>query len=531
MGREQGPRPKQGRESGLHTRSAGILLPVSSLPSPYGIGCFGRAAYDWLDFLHKAGQSFWQILPLGPTGYSNSPYQCLSAFAGNPYFIDLDTLRGEGLLSRADIEGVGWGRDDKRVDYGAVYKGRESVLRKAFSRFVEGAKPREKASFEEFISRSRWLGDYCLYMAIKASNGQRPWTEWEKPLARRQKSAMARAKEALAEDIRYHAFTQYQFERQWRALRGHAESKGIKIIGDIPIYVSLDSADAWANPKLFLFGEDGLPAEAAGCPPDYFSPDGQYWGNPLYDWEEMARTGYKWWIQRLKSSFSLYDVLRIDHFRGLESFFAIPVGAGKSKAAGKAKNGRWMPGPGMGFINTIKKALPEAGIIAEDLGYQTDEVRSLLTASGFPGMKLVQFAFDSRAVDDPCPPYSYIENMVVYPGTHDNDTLEGWRKSAPRDSILAAMEYTGTERESKLPLAMMRLVLQCSANLVVIPMQDWLGLGSTARINTPSTISRNNWSWRLGRDTEYARLAGHIARMAYLYGRSPEREKKRRRNH
>ena len=488
-------------------RSAGILLHVSSLPSPYGVGSFGKAARQWVDFLREAGQSFWQILPLGPTGLGDSPYQSFSAFAGNPYFIDLDTLCEEGLLDPPDFASLRWGASGNRVDYGAVSRSRESVLRKAFARFSD------QSALDGFAALNPWFADYGLYMAIKAAR-KRSWMEWGEPLRLRLPEPMAQAQSQMAEDIRYHAFVQYQFQRQWQALRAYANAKGIRIIGDIPIYVSLDSADVWANPVFFQLDENARPTEVAGCPPDSFSKYGQLWGNPLYDWASMAKTGYLWWLRRLESSFALYDVLRIDHFRGLESYYAIPYGDTT------AKNGHWEPGPGMGFIHAVQQALPEARIIAEDLGFLTPEVRQLLAGSGYPGMKVLQFAFDSREAGG-YSPHTYEAHSVVYTGTHDNDTAGGWAKTAPDESVRLAMEYMGIASKSRLPRAMIHLAMQCKSDLAVIPMQDWLGLGSGARMNTPSTVCGNNWRWRLREDALNSRLAGEIARMTVLFERDP----------
>jgi len=490
------------------SRSAGVLLPVSSLPSPYGIGSFGEAARRWVDFLHEAGQSYWQILPLNPTGYGDSPYQSFSAFAGNPYFIDLDTLCDEGLLDLADYAGCRWGRSPKSVDYGAIYRLREPILRKAFSRFTD------RTALDDFISRNHWFEHYGLYMAIKATQGGSTWLEWDEPLRMRHPDTLNRISASYADDILYHAFVQYQFDRQWHALRDYANAKGIRIIGDIPIYVSLDSADIWANRELFQLDDRDRPSEVAGCPPDSFSADGQLWGNPLYDWEVMAKTGYRWWIERLTSSFGLYDVVRFDHFRGLESYFAIPYGAAT------AVGGQWKTGPGAAFIDAIRLAFPGARFIAEDLGYLTDEVRELRSYSGWPGMKILQYAFDSREAGD-YSPHAYSADAVVYPGTHDNDTVSGWAVNAPRHCVRDAMEYMGLRRRSHLPHGMVRLAFQSGAGLAVIPMQDWLALGSRARTNIPSTVGGNNWRWRIKQGALRRRLAETMVRMTRMYGRQP----------
>jgi len=464
----------------LFTRSAGILLPVSSLPSPYGIGSFGKAARDWVDFLSEAGQSFWQILPLVPTDKWNSPYSSPSAFAGNPFFIDLDTLWEEGLLKPSEYRNFEWGKSANRVDYNAVTAHRNDVLLKAWSRF------KDDAAIDDFASRNPRAKDYALYITAKTAPENAP----------------------------FHLFVQYQFMKQWQGLHAYARSKNVEIIGDIPIYVSLHSADVWANPELFQLDENLKPTEVAGCPPDRFAADGQLWGNPLYNWNAIRNTGYEWWIERLRHCFELYDVVRIDHFRGLESYFAIPSG---DKTA---RNGKWKPGPGKGFINAVKDALPDARIIAEDLGYITKAVRELVTYSGYPSMKLLQFAFDARVKGKDYMPDAYRTNTVVYTGTHDNDTLKGWSKNAPGDSIKKAMRYFGIKRVSELPLAMICLTFACDSNLAIIPMQDWLGLGSSARINTPATAGKKNWSWRMEESAMSDRLAAKIYEMTSLHGRA-----------
>jgi len=491
---------------GFARRSAGILLPVSSLPSPYGIGNFGISARRWLDFLDEAGQSYWQILPLTPTGEGDSPYQSFSAFAGNGYFIDFDTLREEGLLDRGDYAGLDWGGSDKLVDYLRIYTNRETVLRKACSRF------KDDAALDGFIGRNPWFEHYSLYMVIKAAQGLLPWMEWDEPLRNREKGAIDAIKAKYAEDIRFHAFVQYQFDKQWGALRAYAKSKNVKIIGDIPIYVSLDSSDVWENHELFQLDENNVPIEISGCPPDYFSADGQLWGNPLYCWDAMAKTGYVWWIQRLRKSFDLFDVMRIDHFRGLESYFAIPYGA--KTAAG----GRWRKGPGREFVDMVERTMHDASIIAEDLGFMTDDVKELLEYSTYPGMKIIQYAFGDKEAGDNIP-YNYVSNSVVYTGTHDNETSKAWSRSAAPDCIREAMEYMGVRRRSDLPLGMIRLALSCVSDLAVIPMQDWLLLGSEARLNTPSTLGGNNWRWRLTDKALRGSLAEKISGMTDIYGR------------
>ena len=479
---------------------------ISSLPSPYGIGSFGEDARRWLDFIHDAGQSFWQILPLGPTGKGDSPYQSFSAFAGNPYFIDLDTLCTQGLLETSEYANIRWGRTPKQTDYNKVYLNREKVLRKAYSRFGDCD------AIDGFIANNHWFEQYALFLILKKEHGLKPWMEWEEPARTRQPDALSKIKEKFLEDFRYHAFVQLQFERQWKALRTYAKSKEIEIIGDIPIYVSLDSADVWSNPELFQLDKSGFPTEISGTPPDSFSADGQLWGNPLYDWEILKKTDYRWWMSRLKSCFELYDVLRLDHFRGLESYFAIPYGA--SSAIG----GSWKPGPGKEFIDAIKNSFPDARLIAEDLGFLTNEVRELLEYSGYPGMKILQYAFDVREVGDYIP-YKYGTNSVAYTGTHDDDTAKGWCKDAPGVCIREAMEYTNVRRKSRLTEAMVRLALQSASSLAVIPMQDWLGLSSEGRMNTPATIGGDNWKWRIRKKDISNKLSAHMAKLTALYGR------------
>ena len=361
------------------TRAAGVLLPVSSLPSKYGIGTFGKAAYKWVDFLAEAGQKYWQVLPLGPTSYGDSPYQSFSAFAGNPYFVYLEFLCEQGLLKKGRCKKVKWGESKTQVDYGTIYEHREKVLRKAFSNFTD------KKALEKFRKKNAgWVEDYALYMAVKAQMGLRAWNEWEEDIRMRRPEALKKWKVKCAEDIEYHIFVQYLFFEQWTKLKKYANEKGISIIGDAPIYVAMDSADVWANPGLFQLDENNVPTEVAGCPPDAFSEDGQLWGNPLYRWDEMEKDGFQWWIKRLKANLTLVDVLRIDHFRGLESYYAIPYGDET------ARNGRWRQGPGMAFVGAVNKALGNANIIAEDLGYLTPAVKRLLKSSGYPGMKVLE---------------------------------------------------------------------------------------------------------------------------------------------
>ncbi len=488
-------------------RAAGVLLPVSSLPSPCGIGTLGQAARRWIDFLAGAGQRYWLVLPLGPTSFGDSPYQSFSAFAGNPYFIDLNSLEEQGLLRREEYEALDWG-DPRSASYEALYKNREPILRKAFARFEDAPALAEFAG-----ANAEWLNTYALYMAIKAKNGGRSWTEWSEEQRLSDPAALSSLRDQLEPDIRYHQFVQYLFFSQWRALRRYASENGVEIIGDIPIYAAMDSADVWANKSLFQFGPDALPLEVAGCPPDSFTAEGQLWGNPLYDWDAMQKDGYAWWMARMRASFELYDVLRIDHFRGLESYYAIPFGSDN------AINGRWRRGPNMAFIDAVRRSLPMARVIAEDLGYHTPALREFLRASGYPGMKVMQFAFDTREPGD-FSPYGYKPNDIVFTGTHDNDTVLGWTQSAPPSAVANAMAYAGVDSAEALPRAMIRLAMQNQAALAVVPLQDWLKLGGEARLNVPSTVGGRNWRWRAAESDFTPALAAEMRRMTELYGRA-----------
>jgi len=493
------------------TRSSGILLPISSLPSKYGIGSFGEAARNWVDFLHAAKQSYWQILPLSPTGFGDSPYQSFSAFAGNPYFIELDELEKEGLLCSSDYSNIKWCESKSKVDYATLYYNREKVLRKAFLNF------KDTGNLNDFIEKHSWLEDYGLFMVIKELNSGKSWTQWADHLRNRHSFEVMQLEKEKAEDIRFYAFVQYKFYSQWKALRAYAREKGVQIIGDIPIYVSMDSADVWAAPELYQLDETNTPVEVSGCPPDSFAAGGQLWGNPLYDWDKMAKTEYKWWIERFNKNFELYDVIRLDHFRGLESYFAIPYGDET------AERGIWKTGPGKSFIDAIKQNIPEAKIIAEDLGYLTDEVYELLKYSGYPGMKITQYAFDNREAGDYLP-FTYGQNSVVYPGTHDNDTLRGWVETAPEECVNEALLYTAAGSKKDLVNAMIRLTYQTASSVAIIPMQDWLGLGSNARMNTPSTVGGTNWQWRITEKDLNPKLAKRIAEITSTYRRAARNE-------
>ena len=497
----------------MSNRAAGILMPISSLPSEYGIGCFSKSAYEFVDWLKKAGQSYWQILPLGPTSYGDSPYQSFSTFAGNPYFIDLDTLIEEGVLTKKECDAVDWGRVKGSIDYKKIYEGRYPLLRKAYER----SKVQENTEYQKFVEEnSWWLSDYALFMAVKDRFGGVEWKQWADDIKLRWGPAMDYYREELYFDIEFQQYMQFKFYEQWMKLKAYANKKGIQIIGDIPIYVAMDSADTWAHPELFQLDEENVPVAVAGCPPDGFSATGQLWGNPLYRWGYHRETGYQWWLSRLSYVFRLYDVVRIDHFRGFDEYFSIPYGAET------AVDGHWEKGPGIELFWRVREALGEKPVIAEDLGYVTDTVRDLVRDSGFPGMKVLEFAFDSR--DSGCAndylPHNYPENSVAYTGTHDNETLVGWWGSISKEEQKLTREYlcdTYTP-EKELYKSLISLVMRSAAKLCVIPMQDYLGLDNRYRMNTPSTVG-TNWKWRIRKNQLSVKLQKEIHGIALRYGR------------
>lgn len=490
-------------------RQSGILLPISSLPSPYGIGSFGKAAYEFIDFLKEAGQSCWQMLPINPTGYGDSPYQALSTFAGNPYFIDLDLLKEAGLLLAEEIEECDWGADAARVDYGCLYQQRLKLLRKAFERFHK----EENQQYLHFVEENKWwLEEYALFMALKEEQGQAPWTSWEDRIRLRQPEALKKAKERLRNEIEFLNFLQFTFYEQWNRLRNYAKEKEILLIGDVPIYVPMDSADVWAAPEHFQLDENRMPYVIAGCPPDAFSATGQRWGNPIYDWEQMEQDGFSWWIARLRMAARFFDTVRIDHFRGIESYWAIPA---KEETA---IHGKWVKGPGKKLIEAIKKNLPKAHFIAEDLGFLTPEVINLQKESGFPGMKVLQFAFDSREAGNYMP-YTYTKNTVCYTGTHDNETLVQWQKTIKKEDLKLALDYLRLQEEEKLPWEMICCGMASVSDLFLVQMQDLLELGEEARMNKPSSLNGQNWTWRVTKNQITSALAEKLCRVTRLYGR------------
>lgn len=489
-------------------RSSGVLLAISSLPSKYGIGTLGRAAYAFADFLHAAGQRYWQLLPIGPTGYGDSPYQSFSTFAGNPYLIDLELLAEEGLLSAAELDAVDWGGDPARVDYEQLYAHRFRFLQQACDR----GWARDAGEIKTFSEENPWLADYALFMALKRHFDMLPWMEWpDVEIRLHRPEAVARYRELLADDVRLFTYIQYVFFRQWDALRDYVHERGIRLIGDLPIYVALDSADVWAEPEQFQLDAENRPMAVAGCPPDAFSEDGQLWGNPLYHWERMQRDGYGWWIRRFGGAARLFDVVRIDHFRGLESYWAVPYGAKT------AKEGQWVKGPGMSLVGVLTGWFSDTEIIAEDLGYLTPEVRQLLRDSGLPGMKVLEFAFDPREPSDYLP-HTYTKNCVCYIGTHDNAPVRAWVQEMDRDTLALARRYLGVTRNDALLPALVRAGMGSVASLFVLQMQDLLGLGAESRMNTPATAD-GNWQWRMLPHAATAALAEELRRTTELYGR------------
>ncbi len=488
-------------------RKCGILLAISSIPSKYGIGTFSKEAYEFVDFLEKAGQTLWQILPLGPTGYGDSPYQSFSTFAGNPYYIDMDEFVEKGYLTKKDCEESDFD-DGEFVNYEKIFFAKFKLLKKAYKNSNIASDP----DYQEFINANKaWLDDYALYMAIKDSFGGISWTEWEPDIMLRKPQALKKYRESLAEEIGFYRFQQYFFLKQWKALKKYANDKGIEIIGDIPIYVALDSADTWSNPQLFQFDEECKPKAVAGCPPDSFSATGQLWGNPLYDWEYMKKTDYAWWIERIRYCYELYDVVRIDHFRGFDEYYSIPFGDET------AQNGHWEKGPGYDLFKAVKNTLGKTKVIAEDLGFLTPTVIKLVQKTGYPGMKVLQFAFDSREESDYLP-HNYSKNCIVYTGTHDNDTTKSWYESLNNHDKAFARRYLDVKNKNKICEKMVRSVLSSVADTAVIPIQDYLELGGEARMNTPSTLG-TNWKWRLQSGQINDELATKIYSLTKLYGR------------
>ncbi len=497
-------------------RESGILMHITSLPGPYGVGTMGKQAFAFVDFLEDAGQRCWQILPLTPTGYGDSPYQSCSAFAGNPYLIDLDQLIEEGLLRKDEVEPIVWQRSQTKADFGLLYENRLPVLRKAYSRFTGGK------DFDRFCwENGDWLPDFGLFMALKDRFGGKPWYQWPDALKFRQAQALDQARRELAQEIRLYSFIQFQFYRQWEALRDYARKKDVRIIGDVPIYVPYDSVEVWSQPELFQLDEKLDPVAVAGCPPDGFTEDGQLWGNPLYCWEDMAQDGYQWWLRRLRAAGKLYDVVRLDHFRAFEAYWSVPFGDET------ARNGQWVKGPGMDFLNTLKAELPQVSFIAEDLGFLTQDVLDMRDESGFPGMKVLEFAFDSREPSEYLP-HTYTRNSVVYTGTHDNMTMRQWFETATPEAVKYAWEYMALNDREGPVWGTIRTAFSSVSDLCIIQMPDLLNLGAQARMNFPGTMSDANWTWRADYDAFSPELAQSIRRLTVLYGRCGETTKKSR---
>ena len=496
-------------------RFSGILLSVTSLPSKYGIGCFDQAAYDFVDFLEKTGQRYWQILPLGSTshsGASDSPYQAYSAFAGNPYFISLDALIEEGVLTVEECDAVDFGKNPGKVDYEALYQNRLPLLHKAYERSNISQNP----AFREFCEKNFWwLDDYALFMSLRDFFGT-GWTGWPEDIRMHYAPALDYYHEKLYFEVEFQKYMQFKFWEQWSKLKKYANDKHIMIVGDMPIYVSPDGSDVWAQPDMFQLDEHNMPSQIAGCPPDSFSADGQVWGNPLYRWERHRETGYHWWVTRMWYSYQLYDMVRLDHFRGFDEYFAIPVG-------GTALEGRWEKGPGMELFYTLRARLGDRAIIAEDLGLMTDGVRQLVKDSGYPNMKVIQFAYETADIGgaNEYLPHNYNNNCVVYTGTHDNDTVSGWFAGLDKESEDYVRRYLRDFETpaDKIHLKLISLAMMCCADTCIVPVQDWLGLDNSARMNTPGTVDVN-WSWRMKEGQISETIETDIRNITKLYGRA-----------
>lgn len=491
----------------MRERASGILMHISSLPGPYGIGDLGKGAYEFADFLKETGTRTWQILPLGITGYGDSPYQSFSAFAGNPYFIDLDEFVEAGYLSRAQIARADLGRDPERVDYGKLYDHKMPLLKAAYAK----ARPELEQKLKAFLKREDWLKDFALFMAIKDHHEGVSWQMWPQELKRRDELALARFTRDHEDDIYFWVFTQFYFFKQWTRLKQYANRHGIQLIGDIPIYVAEDGSDIWANPEMFRLDKDLAPVCVAGVPPDAFSADGQLWGNPIYDWKKMKKDGYAWWIKRIRESFRIYDIVRIDHFRGFESYWEVPAG---SATAG---TGRWVKGPGMSLFRAIREELGELDIMAENLGFLTQDVVDLIEDTGFPGMNVLVFAFDAREDSDYLP-HNYIRNSVVYTGNHDTQTVAGYLRTAPESEVEYARRYLKLDDKEGPALGFVRGAWASVSYLAVAPMQDLLGLDDSARFNTPSTLG-DNWKWRMKKGALTQKVRSDLARLNETYRR------------
>lgn len=491
------------------TRGAGVLMPISSLHSPYGIGTFGAAAYEFADFLKKFGAKYWQVLPIGPTSYGDSPYQSFSAFAGNPYFIDLDMLADEGLIDRTEVQSKNWGADPTDVDYALIYENRFDVLYSAYKKSNHKKTP----EYKKFVKdNSFWLDDYAFYMAVKEEHGGCSWQEWEDDIKKRTDDAVSFYMNKCADRIDFWKFLQFEFDAQWNKLKNYVNSLGIEIIGDIPLYVALDSADVWVHPELFELDEDLREINIAGVPPDMFSATGQRWGNPIYRWDVMEQTGFKWWGERMKSSGYRYDVVRIDHFIGIVNYWSI------KSSCPTAIDGEWIKGPGEKLTKMFNRVIPDTKLIAEDLGVLTEPVKALINKNNYPGMKILEFALDADP-KNPYLPHNYTsDNIIVYIGTHDNETLAGSLLSTTVSNIKKLMNYYGATRETELPKKMIRAAYASVGRVCILQTQDLLGLDNKSRTNFPSTIG-GNWRFRITKDELDSIDTAYYKKLAETYGR------------
>ena len=495
-------------------RSSGVLMAMSSLPSNYGIGTMGKCAYKFVDFLKAAGQKYWQVLPIGPTGYGDSPYQPFSSFAGNPLLIDLDELVEHGYLAKKSLDNSDYGADQSYVDFDIVNRNKTALLREAFAGFTDDV------GYTSFIIEEQdWLDNYALFMALKDKFGGRPWSDWDDDIKLREPEAVKRWTEELKDDIKFYKFVQYIFYRQWDRFHRYCNKNGIQLIGDIPIYCALDSADVWCQPELFQLDSDRVPTVAAGFPPDAFSADGQLWGNPIYDWDRMKQDNYRWWVGRIGFAKKIYDIVRIDHFIGFNSYYAIPFG---SKTA---HGGKWCEGPKYDLFRVIKQETGNGGIIAEDLGIITPPVRKLLRQAAYPGMKVLQFAFDPSGDSEYLPQNYKSQNCAVYTSTHDNDTAAGWFNDLDRNTKRFVKEYLGIRKAAELPRAFIDIAWKSTADIAMTTIQELQGFGTEARINVPSTVG-NNWRWRTLKEDFTDENAEYLKRLTEITNRKPPVKRK-----